>query len=113
MTHNYPTPTQVDTWCDSLLSTADAVKVKATPVATSPYDFRMGPWASTSHSRYVAFASRKCGTFYGYWQTVTSGGPAPTLVHLPGYGAEMSAHPELVAAGFKRPARQPARLRYP
>ena len=29
-----------------------------------------------------------------------SGGPAPLLIHLPGYGAEMSAHPELVAAGY-------------
>ncbi len=96
----YPTPTEVDAWCETLLAAADAVPVKVTTVEAAPYEFRMGPWASTSHSRYVAFSSRRRSTFYGYWQTLPSSGPAPALIHLPGYGAEMSAHPELVAAGY-------------
>ena len=96
----YPTPGQVDAWCERVLGSADAVKIKVTPLPICPYDFRMGVWQCQTESRYLAFSSRRTGTFHGYWQTVTSGGPAPTLIHLPGYGAEMSAHPELVAAGY-------------
>jgi cephalosporin-C deacetylase-like acetyl esterase len=96
----YPTPSEVDAWCEGILRRADAARVTVKPVATSPYDFRLGVWHAQDQSRYVAFSSRSFPTFYGYWQTVPSGGPAPALIHLPGYGAEMSAHPELVAAGY-------------
>jgi cephalosporin-C deacetylase-like acetyl esterase len=96
----YPTPSQVDAWCARVLASADAISIKVTPLPICPYDFRMGVWQCGADSRYLAFSSRKTGTFHGYWQTVPSGGPAPTLIHLPGYGAEMSAHPELVAAGY-------------
>ena len=96
----YPTPGEVDAWCEALVARADAARVTVKPVAGCPYDFRLGVWQGQAESRYVAFSSRGLRTFYGYWQTIPSGGPAPTLIHLPGYGAEMSAHPELVAAGY-------------
>ena len=38
--------------------------------------------------------------FYAYFQPVYSGGPAPLLLHVPGYGGELSMHPELVFDGF-------------
>jgi cephalosporin-C deacetylase-like acetyl esterase len=96
----YPTPAEVDAWCEDLLAEADSASVSVKPVAGCPYDFRLGVWQCQEDSHYVAFAVRGTRPFYGYWQTVPSRGPAPTLIHLPGYGAEMSAHPELVAAGF-------------
>ncbi len=96
----YPTSSEIDAWCEKILRRADAVRVTVKPVAAEAYDFRLGVRHAETHARFVAFSSCSLATFYGYWQTITSGGPAPTLIHLPGYGAEMSAHPELVAAGF-------------
>ncbi|HEY3398107.1 MAG TPA: acetylxylan esterase [Armatimonadota bacterium] len=97
---NYPTAAEVDVWCDKLLARADQLKFTATAVADPPYEWRMGPWQTMPHSTYVRFDAKGCAPFYGFWQKVPSGGPAPTLFHLPGYGAEMTSHPELVAAGY-------------
>jgi len=32
----YPTPAQVEAWCERVLASADAVKVKVTPLAALP-----------------------------------------------------------------------------
>ena len=47
----------------------------------------------------MRFKSASLGEWYGFWQPCPSG-RGPLLVHVPGYGAEMSAHPELVSAGY-------------
>lgn len=69
------------------------------PVDAPVYDYRLGVRHHTG-ATYLECASGTDERFYGFWQPAFSGGPAPLLVHLPGYGTEMSAHPELVSAGY-------------
>jgi hypothetical protein len=101
---NYPTPQQVDQWCDKLLRDSDTVQYAAVPaeMPDRPGEVR----ARHTTGQFIAFetptsgASHGVDRFYAYFQPVCGGGPAPLLVHLPGYGGELSMHPELVAAGF-------------
>jgi len=93
----YPTSEQVDRWCEDILARAGAAQVHGELLDTEPYAFRLG--VRHTGGRYVAFESADTGRFYGFWQPCPAG-PAPLLLHVPGYGAEMSAHPELVAAGY-------------
>ncbi|MGL1891287.1 MAG: acetylxylan esterase [Spirochaetaceae bacterium] len=63
------------------------------------FSFSLGVNHVGQEFHYVKFSPKGMEPFYGYWQPVLSG-PAPLLFHVPGYGAEMSTHPELVAQGF-------------
>lgn len=96
---HYPTQGEIDSWCANLLDRAENTKFTATPLNTPSYSFSLAV-RHTRGNTYIAFESPSFDTFYGYWQPVPHGGPAPLLVHVPGYGAELSTHPELVAAGF-------------
>lgn len=96
---HYPMAGEVDRWCDDLLDEADRTPVTADFAGEAPWLFTPQP-RHHAGNRFVAFAPGGGEPFYGYWQPASGGGPAPLLLHLPGYGAEMSAHPELVAAGF-------------
>jgi len=95
----YPTASEIDEWCVNLLNESDRAPLSAELLpAPDPWPLSLGVRHHEGHG-YVKFTTGD-ETFYGFWQPALSGGPAPLLVHLPGYGAEMSAHPELVAAGF-------------
>jgi cephalosporin-C deacetylase-like acetyl esterase len=48
---------------------------------------------------YVRFTPQQGDPFFCIWQPAFDY-PAPLLIHLPGYGAEMSIHPEIMAEGF-------------
>ena len=50
-------------------------------------------------NKIVRFEPENMPPFYGLYQPVPFG-PAPLAVHLPGYGAEVSNCPDVVAAGF-------------
>lgn len=96
----YPSPEDVDRWCLDLLREADGESLSARLLdEPSPSTFTLGIRHHEGH-RYVCFTTGRGETFYGLWQPVLGGGPAPILLHLPGYAAEMSAHPELVIAGW-------------
>ena len=94
---HYPTSAEVDAWCADLLKRSAARSVKVTVPEAEQYTYQLSVRHSTGN-HYVAFGTSE-RTFYGYWQPA-SAGPAPVLFHVPGYGAEMSAHPELVTRGF-------------
>lgn len=96
---HYPTPAEVDDWCAGLWRRAEAVELAARVLDAESYAFQLAV-RHTSGNHYVEFTGGGLDRFYGYWQPATGGAPAPTLVHLPGYAHEMSAHPELVAEGF-------------
>lgn len=93
----YPTASEVDRFCSELVERAEQIK---------PTVQLLDPWRGTTavrnapDARYVRIERPGCEPYYAIWQPVLSGGPAPLLVHVPGYGAEMSVHPHLVAAGF-------------
>ncbi len=95
---HYPTAPEVDAWCAELLGGTEGLSLTAKKLDAPSYNYQLGVW-HTFGNHYVAFESPGRRTFYGYWQQA-SATPAPVLFHLPGYGAEMSAHPQLVVEGF-------------
>lgn len=52
-----------------------------------------------SGNRLMKFTPAGRRPFYGIWQPALRG-PAPLVVHLPGYGAELSVHPDVNAEGY-------------
>jgi cephalosporin-C deacetylase-like acetyl esterase len=100
MTHpNYPARQEVDAWCDAILErAAKAVIEPKVEKWTFGTEAHVGARGNDKECL-LEFPSAGGGTFHCLWQPALSG-PGPVLFHLPGYGAEFSAHPELVAAGF-------------
>jgi len=94
----YPAAGEIDEWCESILTGARGRDLAVRHLDDPSYTFQLGV-RHTDGNHYLAFESPGRETFYGYWQPAIAG-PAPVLFHLPGYGAEMSAHPELVQEGF-------------
>jgi cephalosporin-C deacetylase-like acetyl esterase len=93
----YPTAAEVDAWCEDILRRAQAADLSAELLEDEPWDFRLG--VRHTQGRYVRFRSQALGEWHGFHQACPSG-RGPVLIHVPGYGAEMSAHPELVSDGY-------------
>ncbi|HZG56267.1 acetylxylan esterase [Paenibacillus sp.] len=96
---HYPGAEEVDAWVESIFRLNDETPCKAEVVQATGFRETFGTPQFGKHFRYVRFEPQGMEPFYAYWQPAHAG-PAPLLVHVPGYGAEMSAHPELVAAGY-------------
>ena len=94
---HYPSSAEIDAWCAELLEKSAARKVTVSVPDAEQYAYQLRV-CHTMGNHYVKFETPE-RTFYGYWQPAVTG-PAPVLFHVPGYGAEMSAHPDLVTAGF-------------
>jgi cephalosporin-C deacetylase-like acetyl esterase len=97
-TQHYPDPAAIDAWMDGIWQEAQGTPCEAELLDEQGF----GPHLGIRHMRqyaYVRFAPQGRDPFYGYWQPAHST-PAPLLVHTPGYGAEMSVHPDLVAQGY-------------
>jgi cephalosporin-C deacetylase-like acetyl esterase len=94
---DYPHVSEVDGWCESLVRRAEGLEPAAelTPGPESPFKVRHAAMV-----QFARFSRPGASDWYGLWQPVVNGGPAPLLVHVPGYGGEMSLHPQFVAAGF-------------
>ncbi len=96
----YPSSEEIDRWCLDLVHESEKTPFSAKVAAdAAPWVFSPEP-RHHEGNRFVHFTTGGGESFYGFWQPALSGGPAPLLLHLPGYGAEMSAHPELVVAGY-------------
>lgn len=96
---DYPTPGEVDKWVESIWEMADSIKCDAEVLPENGFVFNLGIRHVKNEFRYVKFKPQGMDEFYGYWQPVMYG-PAPLLIHTPGYGAEISTHPDLVALGY-------------
>lgn len=59
-----------------------------------PFEPYIYPFHVITQNRYVRFEPSERSPFYAYFQPCFNKA-APLLVHTPGYGAEMSIHPEL------------------
>lgn len=94
----YPSETEVDVWLEDIWQEAQTTKFKAEPLDEQGFTKQFGI-RHLKGCRYIRFSPEGMDTFYGYWQPAPSH-PAPLLIHTPGYGAEMSAHPDLVARGY-------------
>lgn len=95
----YPTYNEIDAWVESIFEAADKIECSAEIMHNNGFCHSLGVNHAGSEFTYVKFSPLGMDEFYGYWQPVLSG-PAPLLVHVPGYGAEMSTHPELIAMGY-------------
>jgi cephalosporin-C deacetylase-like acetyl esterase len=93
---HYPAASEVDEWCNDVAARARA-RLKSVHLGDGVADFR--PCVRHTPGRYVTFECSDGRKFHGFWQTAPSG-KGPVLLHVPGYGAEMSAHPELVSRGW-------------
>jgi cephalosporin-C deacetylase-like acetyl esterase len=94
----YPAPAAVDAWMDEIWTAGQQASLEAELLDETGFSPQLG----IRHVRgcsYVRFAGHGGAPFYGYWQPAPSQ-PAPLLVHTPGYGAEVSVHPDLVAQGY-------------
>lgn len=91
----YPSPSEIDRWVDEIWDLAQEPFEVSTE--TMP-ESNIGPIQAMGANRYLRF---KAGgeVFYALYQPALSQ-PAPLAVHIPGYGAEISLHPEIVALGY-------------
>lgn len=111
----YPSSDEVDRWIAELFAAAAEVSAVAEIIDPELFEWPQSKnlpyqYAARHHTgaAYVQFVSDSpsAGTeapskepFYAFWQPAFNV-PAPLLIHLPGYGAEMSVHPELVQEGY-------------
>jgi cephalosporin-C deacetylase-like acetyl esterase len=94
---DYPSTHEVDAWCAGILRRAQGARLTVKRLEAPVYSFQLG--VRHTGGFYLAMRSRTLGDFHCFWQPCPSR-RGPVLLHLPGYGAEMSAHPELVADGY-------------
>lgn len=95
---DYPEPGEIDLWTEEILCRANRAAYTYRTAATSVTGG--APAVAHAHgSEYGLLEAPVLPSFYVYWQPALSE-PAPLIVHLPGYGSEMSRHPELAASGF-------------
>lgn len=95
----YPTKKELEAWIDSLWTDADSTEYNAEEIDANPLELFMYPYQSIGANKFIKFTADGMDDFYAYYQPVIKG-PAPLLVHVPGYGAEISYHTELVAEGY-------------
>ncbi len=95
----YPGYQEVDAWIASLWEDADSIDVRTEESFTDPFKVLMYPFQAVGANRFIKFSPEGMDEFYAFFQPVVTG-PAPLLVHTSGYGAEVSYHTELAAAGF-------------
>jgi len=95
---SYPNNEEIDAWTESIWDLVDTTTCQVELLADQGFTHNLGI-RHTPGFQYIQFTPTGMSQFFGYWQPAVSQ-PSPLLVHVPGYGAEMSAHPDLVAAGF-------------
>ena len=93
----YPGPAEVDEWLESIWDLVNATPCAAEVLPDAGFTHQMSMYHLSN--AYVRFEPEGMAPFYGYWQPALSA-PAPLVVHVPGYGAEISAHPEITADGY-------------
>ena len=95
----YPNTNEIDSWVDSIWEWANSAECKNEVLTNNGFTPSLGVYHNLDEFRYVKFSPQGMEEFYGYWQPVMSG-PAPLLVHTPGYGAGISTHPDIVSLGY-------------
>lgn len=95
----YPSKKELENWVASVWKLAEDTQYEAEVMGINGFDEHLGIRHFSEEFRYIRFSPEGMAPFYGYWQPARST-PAPLLVHVPGYGAEMSTHPALVHEGY-------------
>ena len=95
---HYPTKSEVDSWIEDLRQQAGSINCEVERKSDPVYPGIVGV-RHVKGATFILFTPTAMAPFYALWQPAFSA-PAPLLVHVPGYGAEMSAHPDLVMQGY-------------
>lgn len=96
----YPSVIEVDQWLDDIWTDANRSFDTSFPIEILGNGFENSLCIGHIKGlRYIKFYPEGRTPFYAYWQPAPNG-PAPLLVHTPGYGAEMCIHPDLVMNGY-------------
>lgn len=96
----YPSPEQIDAWAQEQLRRSRNISVEGQMLDFTPITTAFGNNPNTLEAKYVRFtAGDGRRPFYGYWQPAQNT-PAPLLIHLPGYGAFMTNHPQISDMGY-------------
>lgn len=92
----YPSTEELAEWIESMLSDAEQSDFTAELQGQFlPCNF--GQFHAPA--RLVKF-TRNGHSYWGVWSEKNTGSSAPLLVHLPGYGAELSCHYDVAALGY-------------
>lgn len=94
----YPAAEEVDAWLEGILEEAAGIRYDAETLDLNGFTPQFGV-RHLGYFRYVRFLPEGMAPFYIYWQPAPSG-PAPLLVHTPGYSANVSSQPDLVMQGY-------------
>jgi len=96
----YPSDIEVDQWLDDIWTDANHSCDTALNFELLENGFENSLCIGHIKGlRYIKFFPEGRTPFYAYWQPAPNG-PAPLLVHTPGYGAEICIHPDLVMSGY-------------
>lgn len=95
----YPNETELEAWVQSIWELADASPCEVELVAAEAGKSILGVHHYRHEFHYVKLTPAGMEPFYAYWQPCSTQ-QAPLLVHVPGYSAEISMHPEFVSQGF-------------
>ncbi len=94
----YPSQNELSEWIDRLWATEANLPVTATRLNDRGERTRLGIHHMNRSSLY-RFDQDGMRPFFGMWSPALKG-PAPLIVHTPGYGAEPSFHPDVVGEGY-------------
>jgi cephalosporin-C deacetylase-like acetyl esterase len=94
----YPDKGERDRWISEILEDARKNADAAEFLPDNGFRNNFGTF-HMGGNRLVKFSPAGRRPFYGIWQPALRG-PAPLVVHLPGYGAELSVHPDVNAEGY-------------
>lgn len=96
--YNYPTIAEVEAYWNKAISEipAHVEPIEERERSNQPGD---APDRHTQ-SRWLRFEGTDGVKFWCLWQPCSRPGRRKTLIHLPGYGTEVSAHPGFIHAGY-------------
>ncbi len=94
----YPTEAEINAWIDALWKKADECPCTGTSLNDGGIRIRFGSF-HMNRSTFIRFEQPGFRSFFGMF-TPALKGPAPLVVHTPGYGAELSWHPDVIGEGY-------------
>ncbi len=94
----YPTPDEINSWAESIRIESESIEYTAEFIGDSGFRCDSGDYYMNTNT-IVKFTIKGMVPFYGLWSPVISG-PAPLVVHLPGYGAELMTSNGVQQEGF-------------
>ncbi|MBQ9416495.1 MAG: acetylxylan esterase [Clostridia bacterium] len=94
---DYPSSDEIDRWADGIWESANQMKMEVEGLPDPGWRGNFGTFHAPT--QIVHFMPEGLHDFYGVLIRPLSG-PAPLVVHLPGYGSELSVHPDVGAQGY-------------